>query len=682
MSENVTTKDKYEPVYMGLPSFGVLQSRLAVALPLTSAVVALAMGPMFSSTAGWLSAIPQKTNAWIQAALTTPVFWWCGWFFLQRFARSWRTLDFNMFTLTVTGTGAAYGFSLVALLWPDIVPGALHHGAMPMLHFESAAVITTLVLAGQILEQRAHARTGEAIGALLRLAPPTACRVRPDNTEETVPLENVRVGDRLRLRPGDRIPVDGDVLTGATAVDESMLTGEPLPVEKAAGDKLSAGTVNGNGTVVMAARHVGSDTTLAHIIRLVQTAEDTAPAIRRVADRTIDFFVPAILAASALTFGVWLFVGGGAALPSALAHAIAVLVIACPCALGLATPVSVVTSIGRGAQSGILVRDAAALETLVGCNVLVVDKTGTLTVGRPDVREVVAVQPADSATLLAAAAALETGSEHPLARAIVREANARSLALPVATDFRAEPGAGVSGVVAGKFLRIGNRSGLGMASPSALDSQAAQAAAEGCTVVWLSDETQILGYIALTDKLRPDAAAAIESMRRLGLDVVMATGDNPSAARTIAASLGLPAPHAGLTPAGKMSLVQDLQAAGRKVAFAGDGINDAPALAAANVGIAMGSGTDVAIGSAGLVLLHGSLGGLAGAVRLGRGMLLNIRQNLFWAFCYNLLGVPLAAGVFLIWPGWSLHPLFAAAAMCLSSLSVVGNALRLRRLAL
>ena len=674
--------NRFEPVYMGLPAFTVLLPRLWLALPLTLAVAALAMGPMLPGPLRFDPGLSPQIGGWIQAALTTPIFWWSGWFFLQRFVRSWRTLDFNMFTLTVTGTGAAYGYSLFALLRPEALPPALHHGGHPPLYFESAAVITTLVLLGQILEQRAHARTGDAIRALLALAPPTAARIRADGTEETVPLAEVRAGDLLRVRPGEKVPVDAVVREGRSALDESMLTGEPLPVEKQPGDPVTGGTLNTTGAFLCEARRVGADTVLAQIVRLVEAAEDAAPPIQRVADRVIDFFVPVILGCALLTFALWLGLGGTAAWPAALAHAVAVLIVACPCALGLATPVSIVTGIGRGARAGILVRDAAALERLNACDVLVIDKTGTLTEGRPEVASIAPVDDTSTEELLALAAALETGSEHPLAKAVVRAADTSGLARPPAHEFTAEPGSGVRATIGGKSYFLGKLDWLGLPAPGTLAAAAQAAEAAGQTVVWLAEAGRVLGFLALADRVRASTPAALRDLRALGIEVVMATGDNPAAAARIAGELGLAAPHAGLSPAGKQALVQQLRCAGRRVAFAGDGINDAPALAAAEVGLAMGHGTDVAIESAGLVLLHGDLRGLARAVRLSRAVLHNIRQNLFWAFFYNLLGVPLAAGAFAVWPGWSLSPLFAAIAMSLSSLSVVANALRLRRLAL
>lgn len=680
-AEGATPANRDEPVYMGLPAFTVLLPRLWVALPLTLAVAALAMGPMLPGPLRFAPGLSPQAGGWLQAALTTPVFWWCGWFFLKRFMRSWRTFDFNMFTLTVTGTGAAYGYSLFALLRPEALPATLHHGGHPPLYFESAAVITTLVLLGQILEQRAHARTGDAIRALLDLAPPTASRIRTDGTEETVPLAAVRPGDLLRVRPGEKVPTDGIIHEGHSALDESLLTGEPLPVEKQPGDPVTGGTFNTTGTFLCEARRVGADTVLAQIVRLVEAAEEAAPPIQRVADRVIEYFVPVILGCALLTFALWLALGGLAAFPAALAHAVAVLIIACPCALGLATPVSIVTGIGRGARAGILVRDAAALERLETCEVLVIDKTGTLTEGRPEVAAAIPANGTTADELLALAAALETGSEHPLGKAIVRAADTRGLARAAANEFLAEPGAGVHAKIGGKTYAIG-KLGPGLAVPDELAAAAQAAEAAGHTVVWLATARRVLGYLALTDRVRASTPAALHELHTLGIAVVMATGDTPASAARIATELGLPSPHAGLSPAGKQDLVQQLRAGGRHVAFAGDGINDAPALAAAEVGLAMGHGTDVAIESAGIVLLQGDLRGLARAVRLSRAVLGNIRQNLFWAFFYNLLGVPLAAGAFVAWPGWSLPPMFAAIAMSLSSLTVVGNALRLRRLAL
>ncbi len=682
MANPDASADRYQPVYMGLPEYRVLLPRLWLALPLTLGVVALAMGPMLPEPFAFATGVDPRVSGWWQAALTTPVFWWSGWFFLKRFVRSWRTLDFNMFTLTVTGTGAAYAYSLAALVVPEAFPASLRHGHHVPLYFESAAMITTLVLLGQIIEQRAHARTGDAIRALLALTPPTAARLRDGGGEEIVPLAEVRVGDRLRVRPGDKVPTDGVVVEGRSTVDESMLTGEPLPLEKQPGDEVTGGTVNATGSFVFETRRVGADTVLARIIHLVEAAEDASPPIQRVADRVVEFFVPVILGCAAATFAVWLVIGGTAALPAALAHAVAVLVVACPCALGLATPVSIVTGIGRGARAGVLVRDATALEHLVDCDVLVVDKTGTLTEGRPEVVGLGAAEGKNVDRLLALAAALERGSEHPLARAVVRAAEARGLEIPDADEFRAEPGAGVEAELEGRRLRLGRLAWLAVPAEPMLLEQARAAESAGRTAIWLADEKRALGFLALADRLRPDARASVDELRDLGLEIVMATGDNASAAGRVAEELGLAEPHAGLSPAGKQELVTALQRAGRRVAFAGDGINDAPALAAARVGIAMGQGTDIAIESAGVILLHGDLGALARAVRLGRAVLRNIRQNLFWAFFYNLLGVPLAAGALVAWPGWSLPPMFAAVAMSLSSLTVVGNALRLRRLAL
>lgn len=672
----------YEPVYMGLPAFSVLLPRLWVALPLTLAVATLSMGPMLPPPLQIDPGLGAQANGWLQAALTTPVFWWSGWFFLKRFVRSWRTFDFNMFTLTVTGTGAAYLYSLFALLRPETIPTALSHSGHPPLYFESAAMITTLVLVGQILEQRAHARTGDAIRALVALAPPTASRIAADETEQVVPLDAVRIGDILRVRPGERIPTDGIVRMGASSIDESMLTGEPLPVDKQRGDTVTGGTVNTTGTLVIEARRIGADTVLAQIIRLVEAAEDAAPPIQRIADRVIDFFVPVILGCSLLTFVGWLLVGGMSALPSALAHAVAVLIVACPCALGLATPVSIVTGIGRGARAGVLVRDAAALEHLAACDTLVVDKTGTLTEGRPEVATLAASAASDETSLLALAASLEAPSEHPLAKAIVRESQRRSIILRPVDAFASEPGHGVRATVDGRSLRIGKLRWLGIAPSPALADIAREAEQTGQTIVWLADADTVLGCIGLADRPRPDARAALAALRRLGISVEMATGDNAAAAGMIATELGLPVPHAGLTPGEKQRIVEELGRNGRQVCFAGDGVNDAPALATARVGIAMGHGTDVAIETAGLVLLHGDLNGLVRAIHLSRAVLRNIRQNLFWAFFYNLLGVPLAAGLFLAWPGWSLPPMFAAVAMSVSSLTVVGNALRLRQLPL
>jgi Cu+-exporting ATPase len=652
------------PVYMGLPDERFLRPKFYVALALTLPVLVLAMGEML-----WPRAFhrwPSGLNAWLQLTLTTPVFFWCGAPFIRRWWKSIRQRDTNMFTLTVTGTGAAYFYSVAAVLFAAHFPASLRGPHGVPLYFEAAAFITTIVLLGQILEQRAHARTDAAIRALMQLAPKTAHRLRADNTEEDVPAETVRPGDRLRVRPGENLPVDGALAEGRAEIDESMLTGEPVPVIKAPGDPVSAGTLNTTGSFIYRAERVGADTLLAQIVRLVEQATESEAPIQRLADRVSAIFVPAVAIIAAVTFAAWFFFGPEPRFLYALINAVAVLIIACPCALGLATPVSLVTGIGRGAQAGVLVKDAAALERLTGATTLLIDKTGTLTEGHP---QVVALKPSDGFSetdLLALAAAAESPSEHPLARAIVAAAKARALPLSPATDFSADPGAGVRATVNGHTVTVGR-------APAAAGELHATATLIGVTI-----DGRPAGTIALADAVKPTTPAAIGELQRLGLRVVMVTGDREETARAIATELKLDGYHAAVTPARKQELVREHQAKGERVVFAGDGLNDAPALAAADVGIAMGTGTDVAMHSAGIVLVKGDLTALVRAVHLSRATLRNIKQNLFWAFAYNLAGLPLAAGVLYPFTGWLLNPMFAGAAMSLSSISVITNALRLR----
>ena len=660
------TSSSTAPVYMGLPHERVLRPRLWVALALSLPVALLSMGEMIPGLRGQLPS--PRLSGWLQFALTTPVFFWCGWFFIRRWWKSIREHDTNMFTLTVTGTGAAYFYSTAALLFPETLATATNHDTHELpLYFEAAAVITTIVLIGQILEQRAHARTDAAIRALMDLAPPIAHRVI-DGREEDVPLADIHPNDVLRVRPGEHIPVDGRVDEGSSAVDEAMLTGEPMPVTKESGDNVSGGTLNTTGTFLMRAERVGRDTLLAQIIRLVEEAQESEAPIQRLADRVSNWFIPTVAFIAAITFILWFLLGPAPALIHALVNAVAVLIIACPCALGLATPVSLVTSIGRGAQAGVLVRNAEALERLAHADTLLIDKTGTLTEGKP---RVTAVQPVTSIKedeLLALAAAAENASEHPLARAIVAEAKARGLTLAPADNFSAQPGIGINAHIAGKHVVIGR-------APEGTQTTDAEATLIGVTI-----DNQLAGTIALSDPLKATTPDAIVSLHRLGFKIIMVTGDREHVAAKIAADLRLDGYHAGVTPARKQELVKALRNNGRRVVFAGDGINDAPALAAADVGIAMGTGTDVAIASAGLVLVKGDLRGIVKAVHLSRATLANIKQNLFLAFVYNAVGIPIAAGALYPAFGWLLNPMIAGIAMSLSSISVVSNALRLRKL--
>lgn len=652
---------------MGLPHERVLRPRFWLALALSVPVFVLAMGEMVP---GLRDVLPSaRVSGWLQFALTTPVFFWCGWFFIRRWWKSIRERDTNMFTLTVTGTGAAYFYSTAALFFTETLATATTHGGHGLaLYFEAAAVITTIVLLGQILEQRAHARTDASIRALMDLAPPMAHRV-VDGQETDVSLDQVQVGDLLRVRPGERIPTDGSVTDGTSAVDESMLTGEPMPVAKLAGDTVSGGTLNSNGTLLLRADRVGRDTLLAQIIRLVEEAQESEAPIQRLADRVSKWFIPAVATIAALTFGLWLWFGPEPRLIHALVNAVAVLIIACPCALGLATPVSLVTAIGRGAQAGVLVRDAAALEKLAHADTLLIDKTGTLTEGKPVVTALTPARDFDEAELLALAASAESASEHPLARAIVAAAVARQLTLRPATDFSAQPGFGVRATVDGRLIEIGRAPNTNVPF-------------DDTTLVGVQIDGQHAGTIALSDPLKATTAAAINELHHLGFKIIMVTGDRKPVAAQIAAQLRLDGYHASVTPEQKQKLVTELRATGKHVVFAGDGVNDAPALAAAEVSIAMGTGTDVAMASAGLVLVKGDLRGIVKAVHLSRATLANIKQNLFLAFVYNALGIPVAAGVLYPFFGWLLSPMLAGVAMSLSSLSVVSNALRLRRVKL
>ncbi len=666
-SSSSSPPDPRAPVYMGLPHERFLRPRFWVALALGAPVLVLAMGEM--AAPGLFHRFDPAALAWAQFILTTPVFLWAGAPLNRRWWKSIRERDTNMFTLIVTGTGAAYGFSAGATLFGDRFPAALRTAHGVPLYFEAVAFITAVVLLGQILEQRAHARTDAAVRALVALAPKVAHRVGADGREEDIPLDAVQPGDLLRVRPGEHVPVDGRLDGGAAEIDEAMLTGEPVPAAKAKGDRVHAGTLNSTGSFTLRAEQVGRDTLLARIIRLVEQAQESEAPIARLADRVAAWFTPVVLALAAATFAAWLFTGPEPRFVHALLNAMAVLIIACPCALGLATPVSLVTGIGRGAQAGVLVKDAAALERLSAATTVLIDKTGTLTTGRPRVTSLDPAPGFDADTLLSLAAAAESPSEHPLARAIVAVAAERGLAPPPAADFSAMPGAGVSARVAGKSVQVGR------APAAAVPAGAAPFA----TVVAVTVDGRPAGTLTLADTLKRTTPGAVRALQQLGLRVVMVTGDREEAARAVATELGLEGWHAGVSPERKQDLVREHRGRGERVVFAGDGLNDAPALAAAEVGIAMGTGTDVAMHSAGIVLVQGDLEALVRAVKLSRATLRNIRQNLFWAFAYNLAGLPLAAGVFYPWTGWLLHPMFASVAMSLSSMTVVGNALRLRR---
>ncbi len=663
------------------PELRQMTGRMWIAAALALPVFVLAMGHLVPGAPHWLMGAGSR---WWLFAFTTPVVLWAGWPFFVRGARSLRTRSFNMFTLIALGVGAAFLYSALAMLAPGVFPPAMRTDGAVGLYFEAAAVISVLVLAGQVLELRARARTGGAIRALLDLAPATA-RLVEGGAEREVALASVGVGTTLRVRPGEKVPVDGVVAEGRSSVDESLLTGEPMPVSKAEGDTVTGGTINGTGSFVMRAERVGSETMLARIVQMVATAQRSRAPIQALADRVAAWFVPAVLAVAAVTFGVWLSVGPEPRLAHALVNAVAVLIIACPCALGLATPMSIMVGIGRGAQAGVLVKDAEALERLEEVDTIVVDKTGTLTEGRPRLVACRAAGELDENTLLTVAASAEQASEHPLAAAVVAGAEARGLAVPAASDFQSTTGHGIRARVDGRIILAGNAAFLTSQGVTNLDPLLAEAAplqAQGQTVVFVAVGEKAAGFLAIADPIKSSAAESVRALHALGLKLLMLTGDHRDSAAPIARALGIDDVIAEVGPAEKQARVAKLRGKGARVAMAGDGINDAPALAAADVGIAMGTGTDVAIESAGITLLRGDLRGLVRAVGLSRAMMRNIRQNLVFAFLYNALGIPLAAGVLYPFFGWLLSPIVAGAAMSLSSVTVIANALRLRRLRL
>ncbi len=630
-------------------------------------------------------ALGVRLITWVQFILATPVVLWCGWPFFERGWNSILNRSLNMFTLIALGVGVAYAYSVVATVIPGAFPASLQgaRASVPV-YFEAAAIITVLVLLGQVLELRARSRTGSAIRALLGLAPKTARIIRDDGREEDVALESVKVGDRLRVRPGEKVPVDGVVLEGASAVDEAMITGEPIPVEKRPGERVIAGAVNGSGTLVMRAEKVGSETFLAQIVRMVVAAQRTRAPIQRLADLVASYFIPAVLLTSAIAFVAWSTVGPEPRLAYALTAAVSVLIIACPCALGLATPMSIMVGVGRGAVEGVLIKNAEALETFEKVDTLLVDKTGTVTEGKPRLAAVVAQPGFTENEVLRMGASVERGSEHPLAAAILAGAGERGLEVVQTRDFRALPGKGVIARVGEQEVALGSRDlmqelGVDVAQ---LVEQSEVRRRQGQTVMLVALDRRLAGLLSVADPIKARAAQAVRLLREDGVTVVMLTGDNRITAQAVAAALGITEVEAEVLPAQKASVVKRLQAQGRIVAMAGDGINDAPALAQANVGIAMGTGTDVAIESAGMTLVKGDLRALAKARRLSRATMRNIRQNLFFAFVYNVLGVPIAAGVLYPFVGLLLSPIIASAAMSLSSVSVVSNALRLRRVEL
>ncbi|MBP2448732.1 heavy metal translocating P-type ATPase [Rhizobium leguminosarum] len=653
--------------------------RLWVSAILAVPLLALGMGPMLGLPLRESIGEPQAT--YIELLLATPVVLWAA---LPFFRRAWASLvnrSPNMWTLIGLGVGTAYVYSLVATLAPGIFPMSFRgHGASVPVYFEAAAVIVALVFVGQVLELKARERTGSAIRALLDLAPKTARRIDADGEERDVPVDEIQTGDRLRVRPGERVPVDGSVLEGQSTIDESMISGEPLPVEKSTGDALTGGTINKNGSLVMSAEKVGADMVLSRIVDMVAKAQRSRAPIQGAVDRVSAFFVPAVVAAAILAFIVWAAVGPEPSLANGLLAAVAVLIIACPCALGLATPMSIMIATGRGAGEGVLIKDAEALERFSKVDTLIVDKTGTLTEGKPKLTDIVAFGSFEETRLLSLAASLERGSEHPLADAIVSGAEERSISFVEVTGFEAKTGKGVQGLADGTMVALGNAAMLAVLGidHSALAEKTEALRSEGKTVMFVVFDGALAGLVAVADRIKPTTAAAIKALHGSGLKIIMATGDNERTARAVAKSLGIDEVRADLLPEGKSALIDELRAKGAIIAMAGDGVNDAPALAAADVGIAMGTGADVAMESAGITLVKGDLTGIVRARRLAEATMRNIRQNLGFAFGYNALGVPVAAGVLYPIFGLLLSPMIAAAAMSLSSVSVISNALRLR----
>jgi len=656
--------------------------RFWVAVVLSIPLLVLTMGP-YVGLAGVREILGERATLWIELILGTPVVLWSGWPFLVRGWTSFRTLKLNMFSLISMGVMAAWLFSIVAVLMPGIFPDGFRNSEGHVgVYFEAAAVIVTLVLLGQLMELRAREGTGRAIRALLDMAAKTARVIRENGREEEIPLEDVQVGDRLRVRPGDKVPVDGVVLDGRSSIDESMISGEPVPIEKVADDPVTGATINGTGSLIIQATRVGADTMLSQIVEMVANAQRSRAPIQKYADKVSGYFVPVVIGVAVLAFAAWALLGPDPAFSYALIAAVAVLIIACPCALGLATPMSIMTATGRGAQAGVLIKNAEALERFEKVDILIVDKTGTLTEGKPRLVAVLPEGGHDEAEVLQLAASLERGSEHPLAEAIVRGAEERHIEMTAATEFEAVTGMGVKGVVNGRQIALGNlrlMTEMGLAAPSLMDKANARRD-QGETVMFVVLDGTIVGLVCVADPVKETTPAALKALHKLGFHIIMATGDNERTAKAVAGRLGIDEIRADVLPEDKARIIRELQDMGRKVAMAGDGVNDAPALAQADVGIAMGTGADVAIESAGFTLVSGNLDGIVRARRLSQATMRNIRQNLFFALVYNTLGVPVAAGLLYPWFGILISPMFAAFAMSASSISVVMNSLRLRSL--
>jgi len=656
--------------------------RFWVGAVLTVPLLVLAMGPFVGFTY-FMELLGERTSLWFELALATPVIIWSGWPFFVRGLESFRTMNLNMFSLISMGVGAAYVFSIVAVIAPQIFPdGFRDENGNVGVYFEAAAVIVTLVLLGQVMELRAREGTGKAIRALLDMAAKTALVIRPDGTEEEIELDQVQLGDHVRVRPGDKVPVDGVVLEGRSSVDESMISGEPVPVEKVAGEPVTGATINGTGSLVIEATRIGADTMLSQIVQMVANAQRSRAPIQKYADQVAGMFVPVVIAIAIASFIIWSIWGPDPAMAYGLVSAVAVLIIACPCALGLATPMSIMTATGTGAQMGVLIKNAESLERFEKVDTLIVDKTGTLTEGKPKLVAVMPEEGHDEAEVLRLAASLERGSEHPLAEAIVRGAEERGIEFAKAEDFEAVTGKGVKGIVDGKSVALGNAAlikDLGLDSGPLVETANARRD-EGETVMFIVLDGAIAGLVSVADPIKETTPAALKALHELGFRIIMATGDNERTAQAVASRLGIDEIRADVLPEDKARIIRELQAEGKKVAMAGDGVNDAPALAQADVGIAMGTGADVAIESAGFTLVKGNLDGIVRARKLSHATMRNIRQNLFFALIYNSAGVPIAAGLLYPFLGLLIGPIFAAFAMSASSLSVVLNALRLKRL--
>ena len=654
-----------------------MSRRFWIGAALTLPVFILGMAHLFPNAPHWMMGAASR---WMQFALTFPVVFWGGWPFFKRGWRSIRTGHLNMFTLIAVGVGAAFLYSAIVMLAPELFPPSFEEHGVIGIYFESAAMITVLVLLGQVLELRARARTGAAIRSLLDLAPKTARRVRAGRDED-VPVDQIALGDLIRVRPGEKIPVDGEIVEGRSAIDEAMITGEAMPAAKSLGDKVTGGTVNKTGSFLFRAERIGRETMLARIVEMVAQAQRSRAPIQALADKVAGIFVPAVIAVALITFALWWWLGPEPRLAHGIINAVAVLIIACPCALGLATPMSIMVGVGRGAQEGVLIKNAEAMERMEKVQTLVVDKTGTLTEGKPALTEIVTAAGFQEDELLGVAAAVEKQSEHPIAAAIVGGAEERKIEIPEATKFESKTGGGVSALVGGRAVRIGQPAFLrahGIEDLADLEADAAKLQSQGRTAVFVAIENHAAGILAVADPIKTSTADAIQALHESGIAILMLTGDHEKTARAVASQLKIDEVEAGVAPEQKHNRVQQLRQSGRVVAMAGDGINDAPALAAADVGIAMGTGTDVAMESAGITLLKGDLRGVAKAITLSRAVMRNIRQNLFFAFIYNAVGIPIAAGLFYPFFGLLLSPIIAGAAMSLSSVSVIGNALRLK----